>query len=490
MGPFDVPAIAERAGYGYNNPLPGTLNFVEQIGTLFANDLATVTRTNELADLSGVASKSRLVCENQPDMFVPAHLGQYVLITAGLDSSIATRMITFELPTPPLNGSAMELELLWAVGLSPATGTFTKGEAVEIVGGTSTFAFVVDDRDVGGVKRLAFVLENGDEANIDVGSTVTGQLSGATGTIWSIDHSTPLVADAPVGGVGGASWRILDWAFDWGLTVTNVLSPENGVAGFLDELGAEREINRAPGENDDSYAARVKEIGDVVVPNAIKRILNRTIPGITYCLREVGYAPLPGFFFDGTGEPPDTTPHGARNDCWDTDTISFTGASTSGTFDFQEAAVLEDATTFDTYAQGWVGRVDAGPVLTFIRRQGAAPTSLTGTRIRGLHTGAIFTPATATPSPNASPRRWHVWLDYLQMRAFFVVSIQPLSLGEFGFAYDGYSGGFSYDYLGHNAYDGYPWTAAAIYRTVYAAIEATRAGGVSWELRQDGGSCP
>ena len=41
-GPLTVTATAERPGYGYNNPLPGSINAFENVGTGYGNDLATL----------------------------------------------------------------------------------------------------------------------------------------------------------------------------------------------------------------------------------------------------------------------------------------------------------------------------------------------------------------------------------------------------------------------------------------------------------------
>lgn len=82
-------------------------------------------------------------------------------------------------------------------------------------------------------------------------------------------------------------------------------------------------------------------------------------------------------------------------------------------------------------------------------------------------------------------QRFLLELDYTEFRAFFLLGVPKLGLGEFGFAYD--QGGFNaYDatpYL--DFYDGFPATAAAIYRTLWQAIYEGKAGGVGFDLVQE-----
>lgn len=85
--------------------------------------------------------------------------------------------------------------------------------------------------------------------------------------------------------------------------------------------------------------------------------------------------------------------------------------------------------------------------------------------------------------------RYKLPLDLAEFRAFFVASIPPMSLGEFGFAYDE---GFVcfYDAAPFlNGYDGYAVTAAAIRLAVWNALNAAREGGVGFELVEDPFGC-
>lgn len=495
QGPFNVVFEAERFGYGYNNPLPGTIKAIEQKGALFENDRATVEVFDNPADLASAASKLRAVAWNEPDMFVPDHLGQYVLFTAGANVGQVGRMTSFDPPLPPLTGSAMEMEIFYSVGLVGVTGTFQKGEIIEFTGAGLAYGRVVDFRTVAGVPRLAFVLVNGPSSAIDpiLSALVTGQGSGATGALVTLDYATSFVAEAPVVGIGGATWRILDWILDYGMTATNVLSPENGRAAFLDELGFERAIGRSPGETDEFYRARVREIADVVTPNAIRRTLNRALPGTTWSFREVGLPGLPGFFYDGTNEAPSPIPHGASLDCYDVDTYTVDGFFINGPgFDFQEPIVLEDPSDFTLYSEGWMGREDniLGTYrLTIIRKSGGPPG--TGTlypRVRGLRSGTTMEVSSATTNDQVNLRRYRVWLNYTEFRGFFLVTMPALAFGEFGFPYDTptyQNNGYDIPSPWMTAYDGFPRLAADTYRRVWDAVEAARAGGVGWELRLD-----
>jgi hypothetical protein len=490
QGPFTVNAVSDRVGYGYNNPRIGTISAIEQIGSGFNNLRATIaTVTNPTADLTLTATKTTLTTFNEPDMFVPAHQGQYVQITSGLDNGKVARMVAFQSPNPPLQGSGMQLELMQCVGLSAHSGTPMVGEAVLFShSGNNLYGRVVDFRLSQGVYRLAFVVINGNFATFAVGATYACAVTGATGTVSSLDFTTSFTDDAPVGGVGGPSWLVLDWANDWGLTVSNAAQPSGGLSAMLDELGSERAIGRSPGESDDNYRVRIREIAEVVTPNAIKRIVNRAIPGLQWCLREAGQVGLPGFFYDGDQEGVSATPHGALNDAYDFDTVSIVG-TVSGTFNFQEPVVLETTPDHIPLMMGWMGRIDSGTTMVFIRRWGKTPTTLTGLRVRGLESGAtLLTLTSADDSSELDPHRYHIYLDYSEFRGFFIVSVPALAYGEFGFAYDDSDLG-AYDVSG--TFDGYPRLASDTYLRVWNAVDAAHAGGVLWKLElNDGSTCP
>jgi hypothetical protein len=486
MGPHDIQAEAALEGYGFNNPRIGTISAIEQVGTNFNNILATVTKAAQVANLAGSRTKAMIVTLNEPDMFVPAHVGQYMFFTAGANAGLVGRMTSFISPNPPLQGSGMELELGSSVVLSPHTGAFIPGEYVQFTGGSTSYGVVRDFRSVNGSFKLGFTLYNGPGSNVALTSTVLGLTSGATGTISALDWITDYTAEAPVGGSGGASWRVLDWVADWGLTATNKAMPENGKSALLDELGSERAIYRTPGESDTLYRQRVQQIADVVTPNAIRRAINRALPGLNTCFREVGQVGLPGFFFDGDAEAVSATPHGIVNDAYDFDTLQVTGTDGGG-WETQEGVVIEDSMG-RLVLEGWFAKIAAG-VMTIIRRANPSPTNLTGLRVRGLHSGSLLTTLTAiADSPQEPSHRWHRWLDYTEFRAFFIVQVPGLASGEFGFPYDV---GTTSAYDVSVAYDGFPRLARDAYLRVWNAVEAARAGGVLWEMELgDGGTCP
>lgn len=654
QGPFEATFEAERFGYGYNNPLPGTIKAIEQKGSLFENNLATVAMTEPTPDLaSGLFSRAEVTSWNEPDMFVPDHLGQYLLFSDGANEGKIGRIVEFDPPLAP-NGSSVALDLLnvfgasdeitsyaftnqsgdvflsstqnlqagptfqgdasklgavtfllkktgaptgtavakvyaltgsWTTNSNTPTGPvlatsdpldvatlgtsyaqvrlafsganqitlvngtnyaivleytggnstnnvgigadstaptypgfmtrffsgswsalaaeacftlhrayvaeFIEGETISFSQGTTLYGYgrMVASRTVNGRRSVSFVALSGTIADMmTLGRVAVGLQSGAAFTVSSVNYQTTFADEAPIVGVGGASWRILDWIADWGLEATNALSPENGKAAFLDELGNERAIGRSPGETDDSYRERVREIADVVTPNAIRRALNRALPGSPWSFLEVGQPGFLGFFYDGTNEAPDVLPHGARNDAYDVDTIEFDGPAVTGTFQFQEPVVLEDPSTWAIFVEGWMGRLD-GTTMTVIRKSGwPPPSNSVMPRIRGLYSGATLDVTSAQTNEQAFLRRRRVWLNYTEFRGFFLVTMPPLSFGEFGFPYDTttyQNNGFDIPSPWKTAYDGFPRLASDTYRRVWDAIEAARAGGVGWELRLD-----
>jgi hypothetical protein len=378
-------------------------------------------------------------------------------------------------------------------------GDYAKGETISFTQTGSDFGYgrVVDSRIVNGVRRVAFIALSGIVSTMmTAGVVATGLQSGASYVVWNAYYTTSFTTEAPIGATGGASWRILDWVEDWGLSVTNDASPENGRSAMLDELGFERAIQRASGEGDESYRGRVAAIADVVSPNAIRRSLNRSLGAYPWCFREVGSKLFRGFFFDGDSATPSATPGRFQCDAYDYDTISITGSLTSGTFRPYEKVYLEETATFNVRAEGVFGRIDsfssiAIGMLTLVRKKGASPsTNLTGYRVRGVDSGAIWTCSEEIENRVAAARRWRTLLDIEQFRAFFLAGVPTIRIGEFGIAYD--AGRF-------NAYDAAPFSdfydgnafyrAAPIYQQTHQAIESIRAGGVGFELYQENEGC-
>lgn len=77
--------------------------------------------------------------------------------------------------------------------------------------------------------------------------------------------------------------------------------------------------------------------------------------------------------------------------------------------------------------------------------------------------------------------RFRFLLSYLEFRAFFMVGVPRLNLGEFGLSYD--AGPYiAYDATLANFFDGLPSASAALFRSVWQAIDKIRAGGVGFDL--------
>jgi hypothetical protein len=475
QGPLEVEATAEFDGYGYDNPLPGTIKAFSQQGSGFNNNHATM-ETVTAAVGTVPSSSALLVAEAQSDMFVPEHVGQYLELTATTNTGIVARMNRFVSPDPSIPvGSSVGLDLLWAVRGTTFAGDFEDGEVVTFANGGPDVAYgkVVASRESGSAKLLGFVLVSG--GSVAAATTVLGVTSGATMTIAQVMSSTEPVAEAPSGGVGGVSWRVLDWVDDWGMVSTNALQPSGGRLAMLDELGGERNIHRGPGEDDDVYRERVREVGDVVSPNALKRTIARSFP-FEWRFLEAGTS-WPGFFFDGTNAAASATPGRAECDAYDTDVIHYVG-TLSGSFEEQEAVVVEDE-FFREMARGYAANVDALE-MDVVRKSGGLVRPPGTFRVRGLRSGATFAITSDSIPATVDERELHTYLDYEQFRAFFWVDVQGLALGEFGFAYDeGDANAYDVGFL-----DGYPTEAADYYLRLWQALNGARAGGVGFELRR------
>lgn len=496
-GPVQAAFVAEAPGEGYDNPMPGTIRFVDQPGAGFTNAGAKVVAVGPLGLVEPARATARIVAADAPDMFVPDHVGQQVFLLAGANAGAVARIQGFvdAQPTavPPV-GSGADLELLQVVDATVFAGVFVAGETVNFTNGGPVVAAgqVVGEETASGVKKLAFDLLRGDFSLVTPGVTLaTGAGSGATLAVRAyLDKQ--LLASEPAN--PGATWKVLSWADDWGLTATNPASPSGGRTGLLDELGAERNINRAPGEGDDSYRQRVAEIADVVTPNAVRRALSRALGVIPWCLREVGTPKFMGMFFDGNLAAPSIVPHGAVNDCFDADVLVFTGG-TAGAFRFQEPVVVETTAAGPPLvaARGWFGRSsEVGTVVTIIRRDGQLPATFApgAFRVRGLLSGATYVVGAQTPTAaSASARRFREWVDYSQFRGFFLVGVPRLSMGDFGFAYDA-GASDAYDAAPAPAfYDGAPVGSAAVYARVRGAVDPIKAGGVGWDLYLTNEAC-
>ena len=80
-------------------------------------------------------------------------------------------------------------------------------------------------------------------------------------------------------------------------------------------------------------------------------------------------------------------------------------------------------------------------------------------------------------------------LSYEEFRGFFLLGVPALDLGEFGCAYDA-GPSDAYDCAPWLAfYDGFPLSAAVLYRGVWQAVNRARAAGVGFDLYLERDGC-
>lgn len=377
-GPKTVQAIAEKPGFGYNNPRVGTIKQIEQLGIGLSNTDGTV--------IPGPNTHELQVSVN-PDVITPQNVGQYIEFLTGANAGKIVRMVGYRAPdtTVPHGGVAI-LARTTLLRVSALVGTPRVGEAVEqaTTGATGTFVATAGGQ---------LVVEASDSLWAAT-FTATGVETGFTFLVDKVEQDSSLVAES-----ASAAWRVLGIADELGFTVTNLASPIGGRAAMLDALGRERNIDRAPGEVDGVYRKRVHQLPDTVSPNAIRRTVNRILNqvGAGVCLRDTGLDLLPGFYAD----------------------------------------------------------VDAADYDFVVRPED----------------------------------KFKVVLSYDEFRAFMLIGVPRLSLGEFGFFYDDGPFGF-YDAAPFNAfYDGFPLESAIIYRNIFDAVNKARAGGVGFDLVIEDGGC-
>lgn len=456
MGPKEAVAEAERPGWGYNNPFPGNIDGVEQPGSNFANDAASVE-----ASPSG---PSLVRADIEADTFVPEHAGQYFIATAGSNVGKVARITGYVAPTPIDGGSVTAERIVAFDGV--ATGTFEVGERISQAGSGASGAVLG-----GNAVQLVASVSTGTPT---AGGVWTGVQSGATFAPTTITSNSTLSSESTT-----LAWRIFSWANDWGLAVTNEASPAGGCLGFLDELGRERNLPRSGGEGDDAYRNRIARIADVVSPNAVMRAVSgvATPLGLSGCLREVGTTKLPGFFFD--------------KDFFDQGEYAFVPPPPIATFAPGEIVRQTNPTT-GAVATGRATVRYATPGFLLTQIDGVVPDPgsvpfVDSLPIVGVRTGSTYTPPVGhvVGGPLLADRYRYV-LSYLEMRAFFLVSLPRTNLGEFGlFLDEGFLDAAPYSYF----YDGFPVGQATFYAAVWNAVEKVRAGGVAWDIVTDVGPC-
>jgi hypothetical protein len=477
LGPLSVGITAERIGYGYNNPQPGTISVVDQPGTQFTNEEASVRLVNYPATTIArtPASQVFLDAANMADAFVPQHVGQYLEFTAGANAGTIARIVAWQPPNlaavPPTGGTVqLELTQGFLSFVGHFTGTFQAGETLELKNGASVSGYgVLQDASpaAGGGQYVLFTKTNGSAV-----TSIVGDVSGATATIDVSTIDLDYAAET-----GTAAWRILDWVVDFGLTASNPEQPTGGLAAMLNALGEERGLPQAPGETEAAYRQRVAAIADVVTPNAVKRAIQRTIPGVLWYFREAGQASYPGFFLD--------------QDFLDYDMVQIgvSGSPFVGMIAGEPVRQLDPTT-------GWVATGNCcmqttaassvpGPpgVSEFVgvNNVGSAP-FVVGYPIVGQFSHQSVLVGSVAGGISAA-NLFRVIFDYFSMRGWFYVGIAPSDAGDSGFAYDtGPLGG--YDLVGPllDFYDGYPIGEATRNLTVWSAVNAVRAGGVGFTI--------
>lgn len=274
-GPTLVQAVAEYPGHNYNLPLDGTITLIEQAGAGLTSTGASVL----LTDTGNV-----LQLDVEPDVIGPGQVGQYVEFLSGANQGEVRQVVDYGPAVPGVHGGEVALDAAWVLEGTPSA-TPLVGE--QLVQGTAIATVVA-------VRATTLVLDNGG-AGTFVAGVANLLTSGGTFTISAVARSAWLVPETAT-----AEWKVLSWADDLGVRVTNPASPTGGRAPMLDELGAERKVDRSPGEADATYRLRVASVADTVAPNAVRRAANDALApwGITACLREIGQPAFFGMFYD------------------------------------------------------------------------------------------------------------------------------------------------------------------------------------------------
>lgn len=454
-------AEAERFGWGYDNPEIGSIRLLVQVGDRFENDHATIATT----------ATTRMQTPGQADMPTPAHVGQYLRFAAGANEGKIARVELFENPDPERDyefaGSAVTLAPELAILVSGMVGTFALGELVTVSGSGASY-LVLDVWPTG--SRLSLVLRQSFGSHgesIAAGATLTGTVSGATATAFQVTDDQRLVDETSDGLAGGASWAVVSWSRQALVTVTNPEQPSGGRPAMLDLQGGERGVDRSAGELADSYRARIENNGDIVSPNAIRRALSRARGSLPWSFRETGRAGLPGFFFDV--------------DSYDTRIVFVVYPAADaplygpvrlqrpgGSVVYFEGEIA-DSVFIDSPDPDWVVaavQVFADP----------APVSFGETAVLySVFQQVEVVVHSVTKAPSYESHRYRVILDYLAMRAYFLVELAQAGVGSFAVFYDQV-------YLDHDLYDGYAVGDARLNGVVRSSLEDVRAGGVSYDL--------
>jgi hypothetical protein len=508
-GPYSVQATAEFAGYGYNNPLgayttaggvsvPGAINLISQPGTGYSHDRASLVVSPAGAPLtpptSGTpappAAVAQLVAVNEPDMFLPQHVGQYVLMTAGANAGKVGRITGYAAPGVLAPGSAVILAYDQAVEATGVSGAFSAGEVLTFKSGGNVVAQAVlvgTAPAPSGATRIVYTLLDGAVA---AGNSVKGLASAASGTVstllstptWTAAGSLPPNPNLSPG--SGENWRVLDWVTDLQVSVQNKLQPSGGTSGMLEELAYERGMAAGNGEGADALRARVAAPSDTISPNAIRRAIVRALGGTTGTFLDTQTG-LDGFFYDRAD---------AGGCFYDTCVLvmtqtGFTSVQPGDRLRWLDASGL-------LIANGYYGGSQSAGTFNFVLRGGPAsplPRRLT------FQTGDTVVDDTRPSLPPAvlsavltptcfTGMQAQVYLDFLSFRGYFLAEVPPGGQGEFGFAYGStaanHDGTGFYDQLGlaTGFYDGKPVVTDGTLATLHRELERVEAGGVDFDI--------
>ena len=497
---------AEKQGYGYNNPLPGSIKrFVQVGGGMFNGGASIDTATGQTVVTCGVA----------PDVFVPEHVGQYLKITTGTQKGQIRRVAVYIPPPAPddplaaLVGGQVTLVPTLIGVVTMLTGAFVPGEAVlqidksptpgvdpDIVVGSGIF------RGISNTNRLVIDVTGGTFLTGAPSLPYTtrrlyGQLSAATATLNTIEQEPNLLAETGIG------WRILLWEADLGFSLANDESPFGGRSAMLEEIGYGRNLPILAGENEDDYRARIAVPVDVVSPNAIRRVCNRFFEGygLEVELHEIGLPSFRGQYFDVDASASQFDPAFAF--FFDQDSFyvtSLEGDPSNAFIEGERIRQYQDKPAIGAVAYGTalLGYEDfppvVGPAGAWVLHaivKGTCPPKFTSATDDGQH---IYGETSKTslfvqvgPGGLMPEHEFHLAMDNLERRAFFLVGVPYTHLGEFGCHYDeGLFVGFydvpiTPDRVGYY-YDGFPLKTANIQKSLWNAVNNAKAAGVGFDL--------
>jgi hypothetical protein len=204
-GPLTVTAVAERPGYGYNNPLPDSLSLLEQPGTQYYNVDAAVTNTLPSLPVSpGSLAQAQMIVLDVPHVVVPGHVGQYVAFTAGSNIGAVAQMVAFRPANPGVDGGAVNLALLFSIHASTFSGTFSVGELSQIESTTLVTAIAVGSNGQTLPQATVFVASTAgfpssgqfvvDGSVVSYTGTTSGSFTGCTGGTATLATTNPVAA--------------------------------------------------------------------------------------------------------------------------------------------------------------------------------------------------------------------------------------------------------------------------------------------------------